>query len=368
MNLNWDKKVIEECKRNLQNKKYKDESDYFIIQFYEDFLSDTPELEEEYPYYNKKQIIKMIKDEILNYRDLINELPEKYIINLLILMEGFGKKFIKEEDRFLYEIKDNTSNEELISSSNEIYQDISSDFNDSLEYIYENGLIRIDNSKEEKNPECFCDIYNKKGFVYYPTFLSSSRISCYNHELAHSIITKTNGDFYLEKNEDLSEFHSIFMENYSDNYMYDKTKNKMFLYSKYNSLDRFKNYIRNFAIISSLSTIEKNITKEEIIKKLYTDFGIDLSKNFNNYFNNIIDSLDIMDNYCYLFDACLSLNLLNKENLSEIKNRFSKSCFNNITRRKDFFKLIGFYINSDYYLYDILDNEFKNMDRLIRIK
>jgi len=364
MNFNWDKKLIVECKNNLLNKKNITDEELFLVEFYIDFLTDFKEDVEEQRL-NQKEIIDILKEEVANYKKLMVELPKKFKVNLLTLIEGLSKECFNEKERILMDINDSTKTEEFVFLSHEIYEDISNKFNDVLSYIYNNNLVKIDMKDNADGPICYCDIYNKKGFVYIPFYNESSFISCLNHELAHSIITYLNGNFYIDKNFDFSEFHSIFMENYTDRYMYQKTKDNMYLYSEYNSLDRFKDEIKSLAIISSLSDVKK-FTKYEIIKKMNDDFGIDLSDDFNKYFNGIIDRIDIYLNYMYVFGACCSINLLNKEDLNFIKEKFTKTCFNNITRRKDFFNLIGFYINNDYYMYDILNKEFNTKKELIR--
>ena len=123
----------------------------------------------------------------------------------------------------------------------------------------------------------------------------------------------SNIDGYTVKNEDMFKMGRD---------MYNKTKDNMFLHSKYNSLNRFKTDIRNIAIIKSLSEIRP--TKENIICKMKDDFNIDLEDNFNNYFNDILKTLKIEIDYCYLIGLCCSLNLLNNCNLDEQKSRFMK--------------------------------------------
>lgn len=364
MKLTWDKKVIEECKNNLLGKKNITDEELFLVEFYENYLTDFYEELEE-PNLNQKEVLKTLKDEVSNYKLLMTELPKKYKINLLLLMEGLKNDCFNEKERELIDINDTTPIKELVSLSYEVYNNISDKFNNVLSFIYNNNLVEVDKENEIDGPVCYCDTYNKMGFVYFPFYDDSSLTSCFNHELAHSIITNLNGDFYIDENYDLSEFHSIFMENYTDRYMYAKTKDNLYLASEYNSLDRFKEEIKALLIISSLSELKK-FTKPEIIKKMNNDFNLDITNNFNNFFNNLLNGIDVNLSYLYLLGACCSINLLNKDDLKSVKEKFTKTCFNNITRRKDFFNLIGFYINNDYYMYDILDKEFKNKKELIR--
>ncbi|MDD5980332.1 MAG: hypothetical protein PUC23_04385 [bacterium] len=360
MRLDWDKDIVKTCKNNLENLGYNDLENLILIDTYNKFLIgnlDDDSFEE--ISFNDKEILKIIKEEVIAYKKLIDDLPNKFSNNLINLVDGLKIPNVAD-----FNIDDKTTDDELYKLSYEIFTDVSEEFKKYLDYIYDNKLVKISNDVFLDGPCCYVDLYNKKGFVYYPKHIISSRTSSYNHELTHSINTMTNGEFYYNINPDLTEFNSIFMELYSDNFMYNKTKDNMFLYSKYNSLNRFKTDIRNIAIIKSLSEIRP--TKENIICKMKDDFNIDLEDNFNNYFNDILKTLKIEIDYCYLIGLCCSLNLLNNCNLDEQKSRFMKSFY--VNRRKNFFRTIDFNIDNNYYMYDILEKEFKKMDSLVRKK
>lgn len=366
MSLNWNKEVMLKCKENLENKKDINESDEFLIDFYEEYL-DSEKVCGEIEILNEKEIIEILSELVLNYRILFSELSKRYAYNFYNLIDGLKTYCIENLKTPVKLIKDETSEEEMIALSHEVYNSISPDFNNCLSYIYDNGLVKITGEFDETGSLCYTDYFNKKGFIYFPVEEKKSNIASFNHELAHSIITYVNSDFF-EENYDLSEFHSLFMETYTDRYMYDKTKNKMFLRSQINSLEFLKICIFNFSLISSLSHLKGKLTKQKIIDMIYISFGIDLTKDFVSYFNKILNEIDIFDNYNYLFSACCSFNLINNEDIEKIRKCFSSTCFDENLKRRDFFKTINFNMKNDNYFYDILDKQFKATDSWTRKK
>ena len=364
MSLNWNKDVMLKCKQNLESKKNINESDEFLIDFYEEYL-DNEKVCEEIEILNEKEIIQILSELVLNYRILFSEFSKRYAYNFYNLIDGLKTYCFDSLKTPIKLIKDKTSEEEIVALSYEVYNSISPDFNKCLSYIYDNGLVKVIDEYDETGSLCYMDYFNKKGFIYFPVEEKKSNIASFNHELAHSITTYTNSHFF-NSNYDLSEFHSLFMEGYTDRYMYDKTKNEMFLHSQINSLDFLKTCIFNFSLVASLSHLKGKLTKEKIIDMIYISYGIDLKEDFVSYFNKILNEIDIFDNDNYLFSACCSFNLINNEDIEKIRKRFSSTCFDETLNRRDFFKTIDFNMINDYYFYDILEKQFKATDSLTR--
>lgn len=360
MNLDWDKNTLIKCRDNLLQKSYTTGEDIYLRELYDNYIFNG--LIEEFDYfydYDIEDIINKIDDNIEEYNNFFSNLPSYYKNNLINLIDGCKYSKIS----FTPLKNDSISNQQLVNTSYEIFSSISLSFIKYIDYIYKEKLVKVDYTKETVGPCCFLDLYNKKGFVYITNFNKMSKESVFNHELTHSIMIKANNDF-ININQELFEYHSSFLEIYTDRYLYNKTKDKKYLISSFNLLVFLKKYINEIKIINSLSKINI-LNKDNIINQIKKDFNIDISYNFTEFFNNYFKNYNIFEDFKYLLSICCSLDLLNKDE-QDFKIIFTNLCFNEFSSKEDFLKETGFNLNNNYYMYDILDKNFREKEVYIR--
>lgn len=366
MKLDWDKNIMIKCRDILLKKDNLTQDDIDIINFYNSFLNkESIDEEENFSFLSNIELLQKLEEKKAEYKIFINSLPHKIRNNLYTLIDSCKSNYYNDDDKINYLSKEKVNNKDLFNTSYEVFESISPYFNECLSYIYKNNLVKI--TKGYGRPYCITDCYNKKGFVLLKRSCENTTESSYNHELAHSIIALLNGEFFYNKEDFLAEFHSSFMQFYTDLFLYKKTYDYKYLISYENYLIFIKTYLLTFAIIDELSNIKGNLNITKIENQFLKTFNIRLY-DFNFYFNNFLNDYNGKENYTYLLSGFCSLNLINNNDIEEVKRTFTDSSFNNFLTKEEFFKAIDFNIDSDYYMLDILNKSINNTTSLVRKK
>lgn len=368
MKLDWNKNVMIEARDNILKNSNVSSTDETVLAFYNLNID------------GKVKLHKLTKEE-LKEKNTNNNLTK--IANLEILRQEFTKyindpliggsqiiSFIESLKYFSLDAKrirvnnNKISNQDLFDTSYEVFGSINSYFEKCLDYIYQNKLVKVDNKQTNYCSRCTLDLSNGLGYVSITNFTStnklSSKESVFNHELGHSIITTTNGKFYYDEFPDLMEFHSLFMEIYTDKYLYEKTKNEKYLYSMSNLISFLKEYIMKIALMYEISKIKGDLSKEKIEEEI-------TKNNYLSYFeaDEIIDILsngrNIYDLIVYLFSGCYALTLFEKDE-EDMKKIISKTVFDEMNNFEDFLNIIDFDLTNPYIYFET----FNEADVLIK--
>ena len=222
MILKWSKdetlKNLESLQKYIDKNRYYDENILNSIDFYNSILNDDDIfLEEEEPFI-KKGLIKKLKN--LSFKEVM------------------------PSDNTLYE------------TSLEVAEKIDKDLVKYLDYIYKNKLVNVDRQNIETS-YCNIDVYNKKGYVYASPNNQSSMFSILNHELGHSVSNITNGYNIYYNLPSVAEFYSIYMQIFTDKYLYDKTHDNKYLISYYNYMMAYRQSILGLAVLNHIANLDK---------------------------------------------------------------------------------------------------------------
>jgi len=307
-----------------------------------------------------EEIIKAIEELMDEFKNFIND---KTILSIQFKNLIEGLKFLVLD--FDYKNIDNSkiTSEELVSQSYEIFGGISPSLIKYLDFIYNNNLVKMILHKTRENGCCYTDVFNKLGFVFAVNTDYCSSESMINHELAHSIITTTNGEFYYLNYDDLMEFNSSFMDVYTDKYLYEKKFDIKYLYSYYNLLSIYKSYIYWFAIMNETSKIKGTLTKEKIEEQLRNNYIYDY-KDFNDFGTELLKNYNL-GYIVYLIGACCAFSMFEKD-LKDMKRIYTNTFFQEYKSYEDFFKSIDFDYKNPYIALDIFNKETVEVKQMIR--
>ena len=364
MKLNWDKNLMIEARDNLLKKENLDEYDESLIKslvkFYDRNIDNKvvvskkqkeltdEEILEEFEYL-RAEFIRFVKSYSFDTTSLIN------------LIEGL--KFLAQDYYLINVNNKKTTNQDLFDKSYQTFDSISPYLSKCLDYIYEKKLVKVVSHKTNVTPYCDTDIYNKLGYVFIRKNHDRSLESELNHELGHSIINLTNGEFFYKDNSFLSEFDSVFMELYTDRYLYEKGNNIKYLYSYSNTINCLKSMIHSLAIVSEISKIDGDLTKKKIEKQLLRNYDFEI-EDFNAFGNSFLPYYKL-DHFDYLIGACLSFNLFDKDT-KDMKRMFTNSIFNEFNNNDEFFKSVDFDYKNPCFMCDIFNEESSNVKKIIR--
>lgn len=356
MKLDWDKNLMIKARENILKNDDITITDKTALAFY-NFVID-----------NKVQLHKLTKEEIKNSKNKLSNIEmlerarQEFIEYINDPLIG-GSQIISFIESLKYlsldakRIKINnyyTSNQDLFDTSYEVFGSINPYFERCLDYIYQNKLVKVDKNKKDYCSRCILDLSNKLGYVLITNFNStnklSSKESVFNHELGHSIISTTNGKFYYDDCPDLEEFHSLFMQLYTDKYLYETTKNEKYLYSMNNLFSFLKEYIMKISLMYEISKIEGPLSLEKLQEET-------TKNNYLSYFSveEIIDILlngrSVYDLIIYLFSFCYVLTLFEKDE-SDMMKMVSSTVFDEINTFEEFLKIIDFDFTNPYIYFE----------------
>lgn len=367
MNFNWDKKTLIKNRDNLIRFAKKNRYNKFMIDFYNQFLKENDDeceitFESDNSNFTDEQLLDILEQERYQFEGFLSCFPTGLRNNLTVLLESLKFLSICSDDIKLKQKK--LSNQDLFDNSYLVYGSISPYFERCLDYIYKHNLVYRVNENNGTSPMCYNDLYNKQGFIYYFNIDDYSSFSCFNHELAHSITTLLNGSFFYEKYPYLAEFHSIFMEMYTDKYMYDTTSDNHYLISLYNSMQSYKSYISNLAVLFELNKINSDLSVSNVVDRLQNGYGI-VVDDFNKWGNQFISELDMENHFIYLISCCYALSVLDKDK-EDVRRQFIDSQFNDISTFKQFNKVLDINLSDSFYMCDIFNNASCEVKKRIR--
>ena len=356
MKLDWDKNLMIKARENILKNDDITITDKTALAFY-NFVID-----------NKVQLHKLTKEEIKNKKNNLStietlELARQEFIEYLNDPLIGGSQIISFIESLKYFSLDarrikinnyNISNQDLFDTSYEVFGSINPYFERCLDYIYQNKLVKVDKKKVDYCSRCILDLSNELGYVLITNFAPSTKFgskeSIFNHELGHSIGTTTNGKFYYDDCPDLEEFHSLFMQLYTDKYLYEATKNEKYLYSINNLFSFLKEYIMKISLMYEISKIEGTLSLEKIKEETQKN-------NYLSYFEveEIIDILlsgrSVYGLIIYLFSFCYVLKLFEKDE-KDMKRMFSNTVFDEINTFEEFLSKIDFDFNNPYFYFE----------------
>lgn len=353
MKLEWDKNTMKEAREKLLEKEKLTISDSLAIKFYNCNLDNKAKVikisnkkltdEEIIEELEKKrqEFYSFTRDQIFNYKPYLNMLEElKYLALNYCINDD-----LKTNNSLV-------SNQDLFDTSYDVFGSISNYLERSLDYIYNQGLVKVVRKNSNKNSYCHLDIGNKLGFasIYKQSYLALE--SVYNHELAHSITCINNPKFYFQNGYYFQEFSSTFMQYYTDNFLFNKTNNKKYLYSNYNAFDAYNYYIGKLSIMNELTKIKGRLTRKKIEDKIENTYG-EVSKDFNESWNSFLEEYSLKDFY-YLIGICCTLNLFLMDPC-DMKKKFNDTFFNDIKTVGDFYKTISYPYLDPYFTTDIFN-------------
>lgn len=364
MILKWSKdetlKNLESLQKYIDKNRYYDENILNSIDFYNSILNDDDIfLEEEEPFI-KKGLIKKLKNLSFLYKKALNNMPSYEKKMLINMVEELGSSFINPYAKPFKEVmpSDNT----LYETSLEVAEKIDKDLVKYLDYIYKNKLVNVDRQNIETS-YCNIDVYNKKGYVYASPNNQSSMFSILNHELGHSVSNITNGYNIYYNLPSVAEFYSIYMQIFTDKYLYDKTHDNKYLISYYNYMMAYRQSILGLAVLNHIANLD-NINKDSVREMLYENYKVEPS-NFRNYLERFILMFDYYtteENIGYLFSFCSSIKVLNDGD-----NKLYKKALNeDIDSVSKFYNTLGIDIKNSELFLEIFCKENEKLEKLIR--
>lgn len=283
MELNWNLSFIKKCKKNLELERQTKNN--FMYKFYCKtlFEKDGKLSLDSIGAKDTEVTIECIVNEFKKY---IKMLPKSIASQVLVLLEEYQNSNLLKCESYL--IEDDASNEELHDKSYEIYLSLGKEYKKDLDFIYKKGLVFVDrNLKALLDSCCFMDSKNRVGFVYLDTLAKDfTLISALNHELAHSISAMRNPKLCDKKKYALlTELPSIFMDFYTANTEYEKTKEIKHIESSINYINYFKEIIERLSYINEISKLN-TINKKTINNMLKKKFNRELT-NYEEFIDDI---------------------------------------------------------------------------------
>ncbi len=364
MKLDWDKKLMIEKRENLLQKDDLNSYDLEILKFYKFYIDKKVEVKKinrEDKKNKELSDLKKLEKERQVFLNYIND-PEIGGDNIKFFIESLKCLALQSDYKNISNSR--VTNQDLFDTSYLVYGSLSPYFERFLDYMYQNKLVKV--SKNKVDSQTICDTYNKLGYslITDNDLDTNSKEGIFNHELAHSMITITNGDFIYKENPDLTEFHSMFMSFYTDKFMYDKTNNKKYLYSLYNTFSILKEYIIKIALMNDISKIDGHLTNRKIKKEIEKNIFLS-SYNVDDIFDDLLNGISIYSMIIYLVSSCYALNLFNKD-LNDMKKMFVDSVFNNFSTFEEFIKTIDFDYNDPYIYINLFAEKDFEVKKMVR--
>lgn len=364
MILNWDKKQMKTYCQNLRNKKSLTEFDFLAFEFYDTYLNDKysfdyntkDQYEDELTLQEEDRIVSIneIKDKCKEFKELfIGNYSTHIYKSFITLLKYAGRTNYGLKQEISVQQKEITD-EEFIDQSYQMFGSISSKFNPFLNYIYENKLVKIKKDIDILDEPSFClpDLHNKVGYVYLNEKEKDSTLeSAYNHELMHSLTCNINPKMYqsdspIFENFDLiNEAHAIYMLFYTNQQLYEKSKDINYIISNYNYINYLQRIIFYFNVIYLISDL-KEINQNNIEDVLYNRLNL-VIEDFNGFATTIVD--ESIEKYLkYLFSGLVALHLL-EQDFAKSRELFTDSIFNDYKSVNRFLRKIEFNLKDDYY-------------------
>lgn len=362
MDLNWDKNVMIKARDNLLKKDFLSEVEKCHLKFYNQNIEGKVSVTKKAKDLTEKEMIDALEELVYEYKDFIN-CKADLSIQFKNLIEGLKYLVLDFDYKDIDIDNSKITSRELVEKSYEIFGNISPGLIKYLDFIYNNNLVKMVFHKTRESSSCETDVFNKLGFVFAQNDDDYSSESMMNHELAHSIITTTNGEFYYLNCGYLTEFNSSFMGIYTDKYLYEKTKDIKYLHSYYNLLLAYQWYIYKFALINEISKIKGDLTKEKIEKQLINNYVYNY-KDFNALAMHLINYYDFK-NILYLIGSCCAFNMFEND-LKDVKKMYTNTFFQEYKSYEDFFKSIDFDYKNPYIALDIFNKETVEVKQMIR--
>ncbi len=338
MRLKWDKNRLLECKENIKRIKKSDIfEDLFskeLMLMYDVLLGNTKILD---PDDDQPYGIKDLKAIIKDYNKyIINSFNPKFAKAYTYLFEYYGKMCSDSKE---YKIRQIITDEELSKSCYDTYLSIDKSFKDPIDFLHNKKQIHVDRDNElGLSSRCSCDPYNNTGFSYInmrETF--HTKESIFNHEVAHAIGAMSKNSFYRE-NEIYNEMHSIFMSLYTNEYLYQKTKNPIYLQGNLNYLNYLISLINKLNLMDIISN-QKTITTESVIENIRATLGLKITD--LSYFISTLCETDTETNFQYLISGVLALQMLSFDEEKQ-KYLFKKTLYKDYQNEDELLKDIEF--------------------------
>ena len=149
--------------------------------------------------------------------------------------------------------------------------------------------------------------------------------SILNHELGHSVSNITNGYNIYYNLPSVAEFYSIYMQIFTDKYLYDKTHDNKYLISYYNYMMAYRQSILGLAVLNHIANLD-----------------------------NI--------NIGYLFSFCSSMKVLNDGD----NKLYKKALSEDIDSVSKFYNTLGIDIKNSELFLEIFCKENEKLEKLIR--
>lgn len=365
MILKWSKEKTLENLKVLQNyidkSRCYDENILDCIDFYNSVLNDDNIFLEEEPFI-RKSLIKRLKNLSFSYKKILNNMPSYEKEMLLNMTEALNDSFINSCTKSFNETI--PSDDILYETSLEVAEKLDKDLIKYLDYIYKNNLVNVDRQNLEIS-YCNIDIYNKKGYVYASSNNQNSMFSILNHELGHSVSNITNGYNIFYNMKQVAEFYSLYMQIFTDKYLYDKTHDNKYLISYYNYMMAYRQTISSLAILNDIANLD-NINKDSVREMLYENYKIKPSS-FKNYLERLMymfECYTVEENIGYLFSFCSSMKVLNDGD-----NKLYKKALNeDINSVPKFYNALGIDIKNSELFVEIFCKENEKLEKLVREK
>ena len=352
--FDWDKKIMQENLDKLLKKSNKNAYDEQLIEFYTyNLMSNTLQVEPIYHKMKTKEVINEIKYDCDALLDIFYKLFPKTILNqLYLLIEGLGQMSVySRECEKQLNIKKCRISDEFKDISYDTFLSLSLVYKEYLDYIYSNNLVKVKKSNDKViyPSECHCDFENNMGFVYINSNHKYSNEAVFNHELTHSLTTILNKSLLNDqKLVFLSEAHSIFIGEYTNNRLYEKTKDKNYLIANYNYCYNLKMSIFILYFYLEIAKLPKiTLSKLSDIISARMNIKFDDDKNLKEFLFGISQSYPIKHTI-YLLSSLASIHMLNQDEEKQ-KNSFNKSMLTNATTIYNFFKTIDYPVRDKYY-------------------
>ena len=352
MRLKWDKNRLLECKENIKRIKKSDIfEDIFtkeLIAMYDALLGNIKRKDQdEDRIYGIKDLKRITKDYDEYMADYFNPVFAKAYTYLL---EYYGKMCLDSKE---YRIKQTTSDEELLRACYETYLSIDKSFQEQLDFLSTKKQIHVDRNNEiGLDSRCLCDPYNNTGFVYINTRDTfHTKESIFNHEVAHALVNMSENSFYNE-NETYFELHSIFIYLYTNEYMYRKTKNPLYIQGNLNYLNYLMSLINKLNVIDIISN-QKIVTEESVIQNIGEKLGLKITD--MNYFISALYETDVDTYFTYLLSGVLALQMLSFDE-EKGKYLFKKTMYNNYKDEEELLKDLEFDCNDEFSMINLFQD------------
>ncbi len=370
MKLNWDLEKIKECKENIMKKKHLGIYEKEILEAYNNILSlkKTPCKEEIFTndYLTDNICLEILKKYKEEYMYFISEYLTKEESYNLVYAIRFLKNIFQDYDIIKLN-KKYLSNEYLYNTSSDVFKSISPYLEKVITYAYQNNLIQVTDDKEALSC-CYNDIYNKLGFIKLTCSndYCNSKESVLCHELGHLTMSVLgNGNFIYNKYLKYREFTSLYMQLYTDKYLYDKTNDNRYLISYYNCINYYKEFLVKFSIIDNLTKINGRLTKNKVLDGIQNNCDMEIDD--LKVLLEVLD-IDVAQDIIYLLNMCHVINLTNQDDEEKIRRCFIDSVFNFPSTDKEFLDIIGFNKNDELQFTNSFNETSVTLNRTLRKK